>query len=160
MKLPIDLNPITDGIRSIQESMLTIRDSIGLLPEVAKTLEEIRKGMDFMGSEVHRMRLGVDELTVEVAKMVDGVEPLEGKLVEVSGHIERLEPKLDELRDTLHPLRRVGKRMGRRRDDLGSAEVENGDGDLDGELLEPLTGELDQIESGEKVSQAEGSPES
>ncbi len=156
MKLP-DLGPIAQGIKSIQETILTIRDSVALLPEVAKSLEEIRKGMNFMGSEVHRMRLGVDELTVEVAKMVDGVEPLDGRLGEVSSHIEKLEPKLDELRDTLHPLRRVGKRMGRRRELV--ILTEDGDGHV---VLEPGAdaAEVDQTESGEKVSQVDGSAES
>ena len=109
--------------------------------------------MDFMGSEVHRMRLGVDELTVEVEKMVEGVEPLEGKLAEVSSHIERLEPKLDELRDTLHPLRRVGKRMGSRREE----PVANGG---NGQLAEPIgelfADELGQTESGELDSDRVG----
>jgi hypothetical protein len=159
MKLPLDLGPIAEGIKSIQESIRTIRDSVALLPDVAKSLEQINKGMDFMGSEVHRMRLGVDELTIEVAKMVEGVDPLEDRLTEVSAHIQRLEPKLDELRDTLHPLRRVGKRMGRRREE-SDGNGSNGHVPEAEPIGEPFAEEPDQTESGVNVSQAEGSAES
>ena len=38
VKLPLDLTPITEGLRSISETMRAIRDSVALLPQVAETL--------------------------------------------------------------------------------------------------------------------------
>ena len=32
VKLPLDLTPITEGLRSISETMWAIRDSVALLP--------------------------------------------------------------------------------------------------------------------------------
>ena len=147
MKVPIDIGPITDGLRSISKSMRTIRDAVGLLPQVAETLEEINKGMRFMGKEVHRMRKGVDELGVEVKGMRAAVEPLASQLDIVAERIDALDPRLEDLSLAMHPVRRATGKLGRRR-------AANGDvvGDAAAE-------QLDQIESGENVSQADGSPE-
>ena len=37
-RLPVALAPISDGLRSISETMGAIRDSVALLPQVADTL--------------------------------------------------------------------------------------------------------------------------
>ena len=140
--LPLDLTPITEGLRSISETMRAIRDSVALLPQVADTLADIQKGVRFMGEEVHSMRRGVDELGVEVKGMRAAVDPMVEHLDGVAAQIEGLEPRLEDLSLAIHPLRRATGRLGRRR----SA---NGDSGLDS----------DQTSSGENVSQDAGSAE-
>ena len=142
VKLPLDLTPITEGLRSISETMRTIRDSVALLPQVAETLAEIQQGVRFMGDEVHTMRKGVDELGVEVKGMRAAVDPMVEHLDLVAARIEGLEPRLEDLSLAIHPLRRATGRLGRRR---GA----NGDAALDS----------DQTSSGENVSQDAGSAE-
>jgi hypothetical protein len=142
VKLPLDLTPITEGLRSISETMRTIRDSVALLPQVAESLADIQQGVRFMGEEVHAMRRGVDELGVEVKGMRAAVDPMVEHLDVVAARIEGLEPRLEDLSLAIHPLRRATGRLGRRR----SA---NGDGALD----------ADQTSSGENVSQDAGSAE-
>ncbi len=142
VKLPLDLTPITEGLRSISETMRAIRDSVALLPQVAETLADIQKGVKFMGEEVHTMRKGVDDLGVEVMGMRAAVDPMVDHLDGVAARIEGLEPRLEDLSLAIHPLRRATGRLGRRR----SA---NGDADLD----------PDQTSSGENVSQDAGSAE-
>lgn len=142
VKLPLDLTPITEGLRSISETMWAIRDSVALLPQVAETLADIQEGVRFMGEEVHTMRKGVDELGVEVKGMRAAVDPMVEHLDGVAARIEGLEPRLEDLSLAIHPLRRATGRLGRRR----SA---NGDAGLDS----------DQTSSGENVSQDAGSAE-
>ena len=45
VKLPLDLTPITEGLRSISDTMRAIRDSVALLPQVAETLADIQEGV-------------------------------------------------------------------------------------------------------------------
>ena len=136
MKVPLDIGPVADGLRSIGETMRTIRDSVALLPAVAETLGRIEEGVRFMGDEVHTMRKGVDSLGVEVRGMRESVEPIVAHLDIVAARIERLEPKLDEVSLAIHPLRRATGRLSRR-NSVAAA---------------------DQTDSGENVSQADGSP--
>ena len=136
MKVPVDIGPLTEGLRSIGETMRTIRDSVSLLPEVAETLGEIQAGVQRMGDEVHLMRVGVDDLRVEVRGVQTAVEPLSDHLDLVAAGIARLEPKLDEMSLAIHPLRRATGRLTRPR--RGSEDA--------------------QTSSGENVSQADGSP--
>ena len=139
VKLPLDITPVTDGLRSISETMRSIRDSVALLPEVAATLAEIRDGLKVMGEEVHTMRRGVDELGVEVKGMRAGlVEHLDL----VAARVEALEPRLEDLSLAIHPLRRATGKLGRRR---------AANGDLPDDDL--------QTSSGENVSQEAGSAE-
>jgi uncharacterized protein YoxC len=140
VKLPLDLTPITEGLRSISETMRAIRDSVALLPQVAETLAEIQEGVKFMGDEVQTMRKGVDELGVEVKGMRTAVDPMVEHLDLVAARIEGLEPRLEDLSLAIHPLRRASGKLGRRR-------AANGDAGLD----------EDQTSSGENVSQAAGS---
>jgi hypothetical protein len=142
VKLPLDLTPITEGLRSISETMRAIRDSVALLPQVAETLADIQRGVRFMGEEVHSMRKGVDGLGVEVQGMRGAVDPMVEHLDGVAARIEGLEPRLEDFSLAIHPLRRATGRLGRRR----SA---NGDAGLDS----------DQTSSGENVSQDAGSAE-
>jgi DNA repair ATPase RecN len=142
VKLPLDLTPITEGLRSISETMRTIRDSVALLPQIAETLAEIQQGVEFMGTEVRTMRRGVDELGVEVKGMRSAVDPMVEHLDAVAERIEALEPRLEDLSLAIHPLRRATGRLGRRR-------AANGGAELDG----------DQTSSGENVSHAAGSAE-
>lgn len=125
MRFPVDLNPIVDGIRSISDTIATIRDSVALLPEVAETLTEIRKGVEFMGKEVHAMRKGVDQLDVEVAGMRRAVEPLVSHMDLVAARVEALDPRLEDLSLALHPLRRASSFSRRRAGD--DADVEPDD---------------------------------
>lgn len=148
MRLPVDLPPITSGLRSISETMGTIRDSVALLPRVAETLDEIREGVKIMGDEVHRMRTGVDELQGEVKGMRRAVDPLVEHLDIVAARVEELEPRLEDLSLAIHPLRRATGRLGRRR-------TANGEADGDGAVAQ----EGDQTSSGESVSQEPGSAE-
>ncbi len=161
MKLPIDgLAPITDSIRSISETIRTIRDSVALLPQVADTLAEIHAGVKYMGEEVHAMRKGVDELGIEVVVMRSSVEPLETGFEKVTEAIDRLEPRLDEMALTLHPLRRATTRLTRRGrgDEVNEPVIElrpeDGLVELDGEPNGAA-----QTESAENVSQVDGSAE-
>lgn len=147
LRLPIDLAPITDGLRTISETMKVMRDSVAILPEVATTLEEIRKATVSMGEEVHRMRVGVDTLAEEVDGMRAAVEPLVPHMDIVAARIEALEPRLEDLSLALHPMRRATGKLGRRRAANGDVPVELG------------TDEVAQIDSGENVSQSDGSPE-
>lgn len=140
VKLPLDLTPITEGLRSISETMGAIRDSVALLPQVAETLAEIQDGVKFMGEEVETMRKGVDELGVEVKGMRTAVDPMVAHLDLVAARIEGLEPRLEDLSLAIHPLRRATGKLGRRRAANGDAAVDE-----------------DQTSSGENVSQAAGS---
>ncbi len=88
LRLPIDLAPITDGLKSISETLKTMRDSVAILPEVAKTLEEIRASTRIMADEVHLMRVGVDGLADEVEGMRAAVEPLVPHMDVVAARIE------------------------------------------------------------------------
>lgn len=145
MRLPLDLGPVADGLRSISETMTTIRDSVALLPDIARTLAEIEEGVNFMGREVHTMRKGVDALGVEVRGMRESVEPMVSHLDIVAERIERLEPKLEEVSLAIHPLRRASGKLGRRRA-------------VNGDVPDAATERpADQTSSGENVSQAEGS---
>ncbi len=121
--------------------MAAIRDAVSLLPRVVRTLDGIQTGVDVMGDEVHRMRLGVDQMAVEVQSMSASVAPLDAQLEKVATRIDNLEPRLEDLSLALHPMRRASGKLGRRRAD------------------DALNG-ADQTESGENVSQAEGSPDS
>ena len=143
LKLPLELTPITDGLRSISETMRAIRDSVALLPQVAETLAEIRIGVEKMGDEVHRMRMGVDALGGEVTVMREAVEPMVDHLDLVAARVEGLEPRLEDLSLAIHPLRRATGKIGRRR-------AANG---------EPAAAEEPQTSSGENVSQDAGSAE-
>jgi uncharacterized protein YoxC len=142
VKLPLDLTPITEGLRSISETMRTIRDSVALLPQVAETLAEIQQGVEFMGEEVHTMRKGVDDLGVEVKGMRAAVDPMVEHLDLVAARVEALEPRLEDLSLAIHPLRRATGKLGRRRAANGADGLEE-----------------DQTSSGENVSQAAGSAE-
>lgn len=146
LRLPIDLAPITDGLRTISETMKVMRDSVAILPQVADTLEEIHKATVSMAAEVHLMRVGVDGLAEEVKGMRVAVEPLVSHLDEVAVKIERLEPRLEDLNLALHPLRRASGKRARRR-------LANGD------IAEERSEDLVQTDSGENVSQSDGSPE-
>ena len=141
VKLPLDLTPITEGLRSISETMRAIRDSVALLPQVAETLSEIHEGVRFMGDEVHTMRKGVDELGVEVKGMRAAVDPMVDHLDLVAARIEGLEPRLEDLSLAIHPLRRATGKLGRRRAANGEPVLE------------------DQTSSGENESQDAGSAE-
>jgi len=146
LRLPIDLAPITDGLRTISETMKTMRDSVAILPEVAASLEEIQKATVSMAKEVHLMRVGVDALGKEVDGMRAAVEPLVPHMDLVAERVERLEPRLEDLSLALHPLRRATGKRARRR-------VSNDDS------VEVAAEESAQTESGENVSQSDGSPE-
>jgi hypothetical protein len=139
VKLPLDITPITDGLRGISETMRAIRDSVALLPEVAATLEDIREGVKAMGDEVHTMRRAVDALGVEVTDMRTAMVD---HLDLVAARVEGLEPRLEDLSLAIHPLRRATGRLGRRR-------AANGE----------LPDEDAQTSSGENVSQDAGSAE-
>lgn len=144
IRLPVDITPITNGLKGISEALGQIRDSVALLPEVAVTLEEIRKGVALMGDEVHSMRKGVDELSGEVKGMRSAVEPLVAHLDHVADRVDALEPRLEDMSLAIHPLRRAGEKLRRRE--------RNG---------EPV-GDLDAAEGapGEDITPAEGrSPE-
>ena len=147
LRLPIDLAPITDGLRTISETMKVMRDSVAILPEVAKTLEKIHKATRSMADEVHLMRVGVDDLGEEVKGMRVAVEPLVSHLDHVAERIERLEPRLEDLSLALHPLRRATGKLGR-------ARLANGQ-----TVAEAEAEELAQTDSGENVSHADGSAE-
>lgn len=92
------------------------------------------------------MRVGVDGLGEEVRGMRIAVEPLVSHLDEVAVKIERLEPRLEDLNLALHPLRRASGKRARRR-------LANGD------IAEERSEDLVQTDSGENVSQSDGSPE-
>ena len=139
MKLPID-NPLGD-LRAIVEGMDELRKSLAVLPQVAETLAEIRKGVAYMADEVHTMRTGVDALGVEVQGMRGAVDPMVDHLDAVAAKVEALEPRLEDLSLAIHPLRRATGKLGRRR-------AANGE---PAELDEP------QTSSGENVSQDAGS---
>jgi uncharacterized protein YoxC len=139
MRLPVDLYPVVDGLRSISETMRAIRDSVALLPQVAETLARIEDGVKYMSDEVHLMRTGVDELRVEVKGMRGAVEPMVTHLDLVAERVQGLEPQLEDLSLAIHPLRRATGKLARRR-------AANGDGS-------------DQTSSGENVSQEAGSAE-
>ena len=147
LKLPLDLTPITEGLRSISETLKVMRDSVAILPEVAKTLEEIRSATVEMADEVHQMRMGVDGLGDEVKSMRTALEPMVSHLDVVAERVGALEPRLEDLSLALHPMRRATGKLGRRRAANGDAAAET------------ATGELAQIDSGENVSQSDGSPE-
>ncbi len=147
LRLPIDIGPITDGLRNISESLRSVRDSVALLPEVAKSLEEIRNATISMAEEVHLMRVGVDALGDEVDGMRKAVEPLVPHMDVVAERVERLEPRLEDLSLALHPMRRATGKLGRRR--AANGEIDE----------EPATDEAAQTDSGENVSQSDGSPE-
>jgi uncharacterized membrane protein YccC len=154
LRLPIDLAPITDGLRSITENLKVMRDSVAILPQVAETLEEIRDGVGSMTDEVHRMRVGVDKLGEEVDGMRAAVEPLVPHMDVVAARIEALEPRLEDLSLALHPMRRLTRRRGTNGDAVAedaAAEIAEAEADL-----ADVTAQTD---SGENVSQSDGSPE-
>ena len=122
LRLPIDLAPITDGLRTVTETLKVVRDSVAILPEVAKTLEEIRKATISMAEEVHLMRTGVDELGVEVKGMRAAVDPLVEHLDNVAVNVAALEPRLEDLSLAIHPMRRATSKLTRRRGANGDAE--------------------------------------
>lgn len=64
VKLPLDLTPITEGLRSISETMRAIRDSVALLPQVAETLAEIQDGVKFedLSLAIHPLRRATGKL--------------------------------------------------------------------------------------------------
>ena len=154
LRLPIDLAPITDGLRSISQSLKVMVDSVSILPHVAETLDEIRAATLEMSAEVHKMRLGVDALGEEVDGMRAAVEPLVPHMDVVAARIEALEPRLDDLSLALHPMRRLTRRRG-----------VNGDSAAEDALAEEaeeqaaIADEIAQTDSGENVSQSDGSPE-
>ena len=154
MRLPLDLGPITEGLRSISETMRTIRDSVALLPDVAETLVEIQKGVERMGDEVHRMRVGVDVLGDEVRGMRAAVEPLEAQLDMVGDQVQHLGPKLEEVSLAIHPLRRATTKLGRRRAANGAELIATED---EAAAPDPEP-KADQTSSTENVSHADGSP--
>jgi hypothetical protein len=154
LRLPIDLAPITDGLRSITENLMVMRDSVAILPQVAETLEEIRDGVSTMTDEVHRMRVGVDSLGEEVDGMRAAVEPLVPHMDVVAARIEALEPRLEDLSLALHPMRRLTRRRGSN----GDAEVEDAIAD-EATVQAAIADEVAQMDSGENVSQSDGSPE-
>jgi uncharacterized protein YoxC len=158
LRLPIDLAPITDGLRTISETMKVMRDSVAILPQVAETLDEIHRATRGMAEEVHLMRTGVDKLGEEVIGMRSAVEPLVPHMDVVAARIEALEPRLEDLSLALHPMRRLTSRSERRRGANGDAFPE----DAVAEELEAeatAADELAQTDSGENVSQSDGSPE-
>ncbi len=154
LRLPIDIGPITDGLRGISESLRSVRDSVALLPEVVSALDDIRDGVRTMSEEVHRMRVGVDNLGDEVTGMRAAVEPLVPHMDVVAARIEALEPRLEDLSLALHPMRRLTRRRGANGDstaeDVAVEEVE-----AEAEIAD----ELAQTELGENVSHSDGSPE-
>jgi hypothetical protein len=154
LRLPIDLAPITDGLRSITETLKVVRDSVAILPQVAETLEEIREGVTSMSGEVHRMRVGVDNLGEEVDAMRAAVEPLVPHMDVVAARIEALEPRLEDLSLALHPMRRLTRRRGAN----GDSSAEDAIADEAAEQA-AIADEAAQIDSGENVSQSDGSPE-
>jgi hypothetical protein len=143
----VELDPLTKGIGSISESIRIIRDSVALLPDLLEKLEGIEEGVRFMADEVHKMRLGVDSLGGEVEGVRTAVAPLVPHMDRVAERVERLEPRLEDLSLALHPFRRAGSKFSRQRLANGLAEEVHLDA-------------TDQTESGENVSQAEGSPDS
>lgn len=146
LKLPLDITPITEALRTISESMRMMRDSVALLPDVAETLAEIQVGVQKMGEEVAAMRSGVDGMGEEVKGMRIAVEPLVGHLDHVAERIDALEPQLEDMSLAIHPFRRATGKLIRRR---------AADGDVLGQDMD----EADQTESGENVSQPDGSAE-
>jgi hypothetical protein len=154
LRLPIDLAPITDGLRNVSQSLKLVVDSVSILPEVAKSLEEIREATIGMADEVHRMRVGVDNLGVEVDGMRAAVEPLVPHMDVVAARIEALEPRLEDLSLALHPMRRLTRRRGANGDvtpeDVVADEAATQAGIAEG---------IAQTDSGENVSQSDGSPE-
>ncbi|MDQ2676474.1 MAG: hypothetical protein M3Y34_06665 [Actinomycetota bacterium] len=158
LRLPIDLAPITDGLRNISQSLRLMVDSVSILPEVAKTLEEIREATVGMADEVHRMRLGVDALGEEVDGMRTAVEPLVPHMDVVAARIEALEPRLEDLSLALHPMRRLTRRRGANGDVAALEAVADADA-ATAEAEAVLADELAQTDSGVNVSQSDGSPE-
>ena len=154
LRLPIDLAPITDGLRTISETMKTMRDSVAILPEVAATLEEIHKATVSMAEEVHLMRVGVDNLGEEVVGMRAAVEPLVPHMDVVAARIEALEPRLEDLSLALHPMRRLTRRRGTNGDVPDEDAVAE-----EAATQAAIADELAQMDSGENVSQSDGSPE-
>lgn len=154
LRLPIDIGPITDGLRDISQSLKAVVDSVAALPQVASTLEEIREATTGMADEVHRMRVGVDELGEEVRGMRSAVEPLVPHMDVVAARIEALEPRLEDLSLALHPMRRLTRRRGA-----------NGFSAEEDAVADEATGQaaiadgIAQSDSGENVSQSDGSPE-
>lgn len=150
LKLPLDITPITEGLRGISESLKVMRDSLTVLPDVAKSLGEIERLTKFMSDEVHTMRKGVDDLAVEVRSLSGSLEPLVPHIDLLVTGVEALEPRLEDLSLAIHPLRRATGKLGRRR-------AGNGD---PAEVAEALEEIQSQTESGENVSQADGSADS
>lgn len=154
LRLPLDIGPITDGLRDISQSLRAVVDSVSTLPQVAEALEEIREATTSMADEVHRMRIGVDELGDEVRGMRSAVEPLVPHMDLVAARIEALEPRLEDLSLALHPMRRLTRRRGANGDvpaeDLVADEAAAQAAVADG---------IAQTDSGENVSQSDGSPE-
>ncbi len=158
LRLPIDLAPITDGLRTISESLKVMRDSVAILPQVAESLEEIQRQTKFMAEEVHLMRTGVDSLGEEVKGMRSAVEPLVPHMDVVAARIEALEPRLEDLSLALHPMRRLTSRSERRRGPNGDSAPEDAAVEKR-EAEAAVADELAQTDSGENVSQSDGSPE-
>lgn len=154
LRLPIDLAPITDGLRNISSSLKLMVESVSILPEVARTLEEIREATVSMGDEVHRMRMGVDDLGDEVKGMRAAVEPLVPHMDVVAARIEALDPRLEDLSLALHPMRRLTRRRGVN----GEIAAEDALAD-EAAARAALADKLAHTDSGENVSQSDGSPE-
>ena len=155
LRLPIDLAPITDGLRNVSQSLKLVVDSVSILPQVAVTLEEIRDATVGMADEVHRMRVGVDSLGEEVDGMRAAVEPLVPHMDVVAARIEALEPRLEDLSLALHPMRRLTRRRGANGDSTAAEAIAD-----EAETQAAVADEVAQMESGENVSQADGSPDS
>ena len=155
LRLPIDLAPITDGLRNVSQSLKLVVESVSILPQVAATLEEIREATLGMADEVHRMRVGVDSLGEEVDGMRAAVEPLVPHMDVVAARIEALEPRLEDLSLALHPMRRLTRRRGAN----GDSTVEDAIAG-EAEAQAAVADEVAQMESGENVSQSDGSPDS
>ena len=155
LRLPIDLAPITDGLRNVSQSLKLVVDSVSILPEVAKSLEEIREATVGMADEVHRMRVGVDNLGVEVDAMRAAVEPLVPHMDVVAARIEALEPRLEEMSLALHPMRRLSRRRGANGGDVPPEDAVADEAATQAGIAEGIA----QTDSGENVSQSDGSPE-
>jgi hypothetical protein len=72
----------------------------------------------------------------------------------VAARIEALEPRLEDLSLALHPMRRLTRRRGAN----GDSEAEDAVAD-EAETQAEVADELAQMDSGENVSQSDGSPE-
>src|SRR5688572_19526880 len=155
LRLPIDLAPITDGLRNVSQSLKLVVDSVSILPQVAETLEEIREATVGMAEEVHRMRVGVDGLGEEVDGMRAAVEPLVPHMDVVAARIEALEPRLEDLSLALHPMRRLTRRRGANGDSAAEDALAE-----EAEMQAEVADEVAQMDSGENVSHSDGSPES